>query len=63
MDRQEFMDKKKVLFDEFLEVSRSMKLGQEQKDFVDTFYNNFFNSVYDEGAFVATQRVVERLER
>lgn len=50
MDRKEFMDKQRVLFDEFLEVVETMDHGSGQKDFIDIFFNCFFNSVYDQGA-------------
>ncbi|MFC9543001.1 hypothetical protein ACFTQ7_24670 [Lysinibacillus sp. NPDC056959] len=57
MDKQEFMDRKRVLFEEFLEVIETMDYPK-QKDFIDNFFNHFFNSIYEEGVFEATQRVV-----
>ncbi|MBG9479385.1 hypothetical protein [Lysinibacillus sphaericus] len=62
MDRKEFENKKREQFNEFLEILETMDYGTGQKDFIDNFYTNFFNSIYDEGAYMATQRVLKKNE-
>jgi len=59
VDRKEFENIKREQFNEFLEILETMDCGSGQKDFIDNFYNQFFNSVYDEGAYMATQRVLK----
>lgn len=59
MDKKEFMDKQRVLFDEFLEVVETMDYGSGQKDFIDKFFNYFFNSVYDQGAHEEKERTLK----
>lgn len=56
MDREEFMNKKRVQFEEFLEVLETMNFGQGQKYFIDKFYNYFFNTVYAQGAHEEKER-------
>lgn len=56
--REELMDKKRVQFDEFLEIIETMDVPR-RKEFIDRFYKSFFNSIYDGGAFEGTQKSVE----
>lgn len=56
------MDKKRVQFVEFLEIIENMDVPR-RKEFIDRFYESFFNSIYDGGAFEGTQKSVEIMKK
>lgn len=57
MDKQKFMDEKKVQFDRFLEIIETMDYPG-QKEFADNFFPSFFGSIYEAGALEGTQEMI-----
>jgi len=66
MDKEKFIAERKESFYEFLEIYKVISLKEEISDydkrFIDGFFRNFFDAVYDQGGLDTQLRSIEILK-
>lgn len=66
MEKEKFMAGKKESFNQFLELYKDMVLQEENrnidKKFIDSYFENFFESIYQQGSRDADTRTIEILQ-